>query len=70
MFSSFSWENITFENHFDKDSWDFVFESGHRQRVYSQLVYLNEKIVAMNTEPIPPKLKKQAIEYIMEKNTC
>lgn len=64
---NFSWEHTRFDDHFDKDTWEFVFPGNYRQKVYSQLVTQNNVVVGLNRQLIPAALKAQAIAYVLWK---
>ena len=61
---------MTLEN-FDMNTYCFVFEDGTHQPVYSRLLHcpVERKVIAMNKLPIPPDLKKDAIELVFNQKT-
>lgn len=61
------WTHLTFDDHFDKQTLEFVFPGNYRQKVYSELVTLDQVVVDRNTQRIPPALKAQAIAYTLER---
>lgn len=58
-----SWDQSVF----DQNTLEFVFPGNYRQKVYSQLVTLDNKVVGLNPKVIPPDLKAQAIAYTLSR---
>lgn len=67
MLKPYSWKGMTIED-FDTNTFSFVFKDGTHQPVYSRLLHspIDHKVFAMNTFPIPPKLKQATIELVLK----
>lgn len=66
-----TWTDITFEEHFDKNTLEFVFPDGSRQKVYSRLntktSATNQDTLSWNPDIIPASLKQTVFDYLMHK---
>jgi len=63
-----TWTDITFEEHFDKNTLEFVFPDGSRQKVYSRLMtHSTNDTTSWNPEIIPASLKQTVFDYLIHK---
>jgi hypothetical protein len=60
------WNGITFDKHFDKQTLEFVFPDGSRQKVYSQIVNHHTNTRLWNPVVIPSELKKAVFDFLLQ----
>jgi hypothetical protein len=73
--SAYTWNGITFEEHFDKRTLEFMFSDGSRQKVYSRLIThpnthsnltTNHVVRSWNPEVIPASLKQTVFDDLIK----